>query len=119
MEKTTATDPDGIIWTHDIALDQDGDGFWYDEHFAVSPTGDRHHLPWSRFGHFGPRHFIRYVEAGMPEAQDDRKLAPEGHRGTERGLRPPFLHPHPPITGPVHHASLFHGSCQLMTIRNR
>ena len=67
MEKTTATDPDGIIWTHDIALDQDGDGFWYDEHFAISPTGDRHHLPWSRFGHFGPRHFIRYVEAGMPE----------------------------------------------------
>ena len=77
MEKTTAIDPDGVEWTHEIDQDQDGDGFWYDEHYAVSPTGERRHLSWSRFGHYGSRHFIRYVEAGMPKRQSIGNWHPE------------------------------------------
>lgn len=69
MEKTTAIDPEGVEWTHDIDEEQDGDGFWCDEHYAISPTGERRHLGWSRFGHYGAEHFIRFIEAGMPRRQ--------------------------------------------------
>lgn len=67
MGKTTMIDPDGVEWTHDIDQEQDGDGFWYDEHYAISQEGERRHLGWSRFGRYSDEHFKLFVEAGMPK----------------------------------------------------
>ena len=37
MEKITAIDAMGITWTYDTEEERDGDGFYYLDHYAISP----------------------------------------------------------------------------------
>lgn len=77
MEKITAMDAMGISWTYETEEERDGDGFYYDEHYAVSPDGKRRHLDWSRFGHYNREHFERFVAAGMPRRKGLGPYRPE------------------------------------------
>ena len=69
MEKNSVTDQNGVSWTYETREERDGDGFYYNDHFAISSTGEERALDWSRFDQFQADHFERYVLAGMPERQ--------------------------------------------------
>ena len=77
MEKIPAIDAMGITWTYDTEEERDGDGFYYLDHYAISPDGKRRHLDWSRFGHYDQRHFERFVSAGMPRRSGIGPYRPE------------------------------------------
>lgn len=66
MEKITAIDSDGLEWSWVTEEEQDGDGFWANEHYALGPNGERRHLDWSRFANYTTDNFKTYIAAGMP-----------------------------------------------------
>lgn len=77
MEKITAIDPEGVEWTYLTEEERDGDGFSYDDHYAVSATGERRILHWSRFDYYRREHFVRFIEAGMPRSPTIGNWHPE------------------------------------------